>query len=259
MEFFTINSTIIADVKAALRRALPSMKSSHRVEALARGLSWSTYAALRAKISTITCECKINQNSFSEYLAEHGIYSQITLSNILVEINSTSLRKVDFLEEVCFDSDEYYLEQELSASYREVIGANAEAELFRQKLREIMSASHPELVDFTTNEDFYLAKLRQLSADNKQLENKNRQLEVGLEMSRSESSWHCQSVNALKQLIWNLRQVSPEFAEIHNHAQIESSQAMMEQIRMRRVLEAELDTLRRDAVKALILERASKV
>ncbi|MCA6108057.1 hypothetical protein [Bradyrhizobium cenepequi] len=40
----TITITDVEHIKAVLRTALPDVKSSHRVEALARGLGWRTNA-----------------------------------------------------------------------------------------------------------------------------------------------------------------------------------------------------------------------
>lgn len=65
----------VADVdfiKAELGRMLPDVKSSHRVEAMARGLGWNTNAALRADLAGGTALRTVDDWAFSGYLKEHG-------------------------------------------------------------------------------------------------------------------------------------------------------------------------------------------
>jgi len=49
---FAISLTEVERMKDAVRASLPDVKSSHRVEALARGLGWNTNVALRRR-----CRC----------------------------------------------------------------------------------------------------------------------------------------------------------------------------------------------------------
>lgn len=65
----------IDSMKADLTKSLPDIKSSHRVEALARALGFQTYAALRARdlfLSPILTE--VNWLAFSDYLKEKGFH-----------------------------------------------------------------------------------------------------------------------------------------------------------------------------------------
>ena len=59
-------------VKKSLAFLLPNVKSSHRVEAMARGLGFSTNAALRASLATGPVSRSINDGAFLDYLADHG-------------------------------------------------------------------------------------------------------------------------------------------------------------------------------------------
>lgn len=65
----------LADVdslKAELGRILPDVKSSHRVEAMARGLGWDTNAALRSALADSSARCSVDCHAFTGYLKEHG-------------------------------------------------------------------------------------------------------------------------------------------------------------------------------------------
>ncbi|MBI2240792.1 MAG: hypothetical protein HYU59_08320 [Magnetospirillum gryphiswaldense] len=65
----------LADVdslKAELGRILPDVKSSHRVEAMARGLGWNTNAALRTELVNGAMERAVDNGLFDRYLTEHG-------------------------------------------------------------------------------------------------------------------------------------------------------------------------------------------
>jgi hypothetical protein len=68
----TISLPEIEHVKDALRSALPDVKSSHRVEAMARGLGWQTYAALRAALAAASVEVGADEDAFVAYLREHS-------------------------------------------------------------------------------------------------------------------------------------------------------------------------------------------
>lgn len=60
----------VDSMKADLTKYLPSIKSSHRVEALARALGFKTYAALRS--ATLPIEVAVNWPAFNDYLREKG-------------------------------------------------------------------------------------------------------------------------------------------------------------------------------------------
>jgi hypothetical protein len=61
------------ELKAYLTKALPEIKSSHRVEALGRGLGFKTYAALRAAAQSSEMPmATVSGMRFTSYLAEHS-------------------------------------------------------------------------------------------------------------------------------------------------------------------------------------------
>lgn len=68
----SLSMSDIAAIKAELGRRLPNVKSSHRVEAMARGLGWKTNAALRAVLASGQTEYEISDKAFFVYLASHG-------------------------------------------------------------------------------------------------------------------------------------------------------------------------------------------
>ena len=59
-------------IKKELRLNLPHVKSSHRAEAMARGLGWKSNAALRAALMCGPADCVLNDDAFSGYLEEKG-------------------------------------------------------------------------------------------------------------------------------------------------------------------------------------------
>lgn len=66
----------IDSMKADLTKYLPHIKSSHRVEALARALGYKTYAALRANnLFWSPIQGEVNWLAFSNYLQEKGFYT----------------------------------------------------------------------------------------------------------------------------------------------------------------------------------------
>ena len=67
-----ISLTDIDSIKADLLCLLPDVKSSHRVEAMARGFGWNTNAALRAELTNGPQERTVNDYAFTGYLKEHG-------------------------------------------------------------------------------------------------------------------------------------------------------------------------------------------
>jgi hypothetical protein len=69
----SVTSAGLELLKADLTRALPQIKSSHRCEAVARGLGFRTYAALRAASqSPDPIIATANGAAFSAYLLAHG-------------------------------------------------------------------------------------------------------------------------------------------------------------------------------------------
>jgi len=59
-------------LKKELGKKLPGVKSSHRVEALARGLGWKSNAALRASLICGPTACSVTDEPFDAYLHERG-------------------------------------------------------------------------------------------------------------------------------------------------------------------------------------------
>lgn len=51
---------------------LPDVKSSHRVEAMARGLGWNSNATLRADLADGPQVRTVDEARFTTYLTEHG-------------------------------------------------------------------------------------------------------------------------------------------------------------------------------------------
>ena len=68
----TITVSDVEHMKADLRGALPDVKSSHRVEALARGLGWRTNAAMRSELASGPRVAGADDDAFLEYLREHS-------------------------------------------------------------------------------------------------------------------------------------------------------------------------------------------
>jgi hypothetical protein len=69
----SVTSPAIERIKALLTQSLPDVKSSHRVEALGRGLGFRAYAALRAAAQApAPVVATVIGSHFSDYLREHG-------------------------------------------------------------------------------------------------------------------------------------------------------------------------------------------
>jgi len=107
-----ISYSDIERIKTALRAELPDMKSSHRVEALARGLCWNTYAAMLAALRGGPANRGVNQTAFDEYLMEAG-YRSIPTDTLwrvipeLAEIDAIAQREMrsdmpDKIEGMCW-------------------------------------------------------------------------------------------------------------------------------------------------------------
>jgi hypothetical protein len=86
----------VEHMKADLRAALPDVKSSHRAEALARGLGWSTNAAMRAALAAGPVETGADEDAFLQYLREHSFdASRGCMSRILAK---SGIRRAMYLE-----------------------------------------------------------------------------------------------------------------------------------------------------------------
>jgi len=68
----SITPTAVNQLKADLTRALPAVKSSHRVEALARGMGFSTYASMLAAADLPRTLGEADGASFTRYLGSRG-------------------------------------------------------------------------------------------------------------------------------------------------------------------------------------------
>jgi hypothetical protein len=93
-------------LKAGLTKALPEVKSSHRVEALGRGLGFKTYAALRTAAQSSEPLVTVSAASFSGYLAEHSfkvapahLYragAQVAINDVLDRMPRLSIHGIGF-------------------------------------------------------------------------------------------------------------------------------------------------------------------
>lgn len=81
----------VARIKRVLASLLPHIKSCHRVEAMARGLGYNTYAGMRTDIADDMRLRKISNEAFSAYLASKGF--AVDGNNLL----STAIAKSDLL------------------------------------------------------------------------------------------------------------------------------------------------------------------
>lgn len=81
-------------IKKELGLHLPHVKSSHRAEAMARGLGWKSNAALRAALMCGEADCRVNDEAFAGYLRGKGFegLADCCLSAI-VEVISESERE----------------------------------------------------------------------------------------------------------------------------------------------------------------------
>lgn len=94
-------------LKANLTKTITEVKSSHRVEALGRGLGFKTYAALRAAAQSIEpSTAVVSGASFAAYLAGHGfevdpthIYraaAQVAINGVLERMPRLSIYGIGF-------------------------------------------------------------------------------------------------------------------------------------------------------------------
>lgn len=102
-----ITSSSLDELKAYLTKVLPEVKSSHRVEALGRGLGFKTNAALRvAAQSSETPMAIVSGARFTAYLAEHSfevdpacLYraaAQVAIKDVLDKMPQLSIHGVGF-------------------------------------------------------------------------------------------------------------------------------------------------------------------
>lgn len=68
----TLSLSEIEFIKHELTTVLPDVKSSHRVEAVARGLGWNSNAAMRAELGRGAAERTVNDSAFAAYLKDQG-------------------------------------------------------------------------------------------------------------------------------------------------------------------------------------------
>jgi hypothetical protein len=82
-----ITENDVERMKTDLRTVLSDVKSSHRVEALARGLGWRTNAAMRVALAGGPVEVFADDSAFRDYLREHSFDTpEHTLSRALAKI-----------------------------------------------------------------------------------------------------------------------------------------------------------------------------
>ena len=98
---FILNLSLTAarsvEMKLDLAKSLPWVKSSHRVEAIARSLGFKTHASLLAAThDQETVPCIVEGSKFVSYLAEHGF--EVTPIEFYVAAARTAIR--DVLEKV---------------------------------------------------------------------------------------------------------------------------------------------------------------
>lgn len=68
----SVGEAAIEQIKTSIRESLPDVKSSHRAEAIARGLGFNTNAALRAAIVKEYATRVVDEDTFVDYLQSHG-------------------------------------------------------------------------------------------------------------------------------------------------------------------------------------------
>jgi hypothetical protein len=93
LEFYLkVDSNSIESIKADLTKYFKNVKSSHRVEALARALGFNTYAALRAEIQKETSgKVLLNWVSFRAYLEEKG-YNDVIARPLFLAAGRATIR-----------------------------------------------------------------------------------------------------------------------------------------------------------------------
>jgi hypothetical protein len=69
----SVTASAVDTIKLSLTRALPEVKSSHRCEALARGLGYRTYASLKAETGAGR-KAVVDSTAFTAYLVQHDFH-----------------------------------------------------------------------------------------------------------------------------------------------------------------------------------------
>ncbi|MGY3494390.1 hypothetical protein [Bradyrhizobium sp. USDA 4502] len=103
----SVTLPVVEKIKATLTTTLPNVKSSHRVEALGRGLGFRTYAALRAAVEApAPLSVAVTGASFSVYLKAHGfevdpvhLYratAQVAIQGVLDKAPRLNIRGIGF-------------------------------------------------------------------------------------------------------------------------------------------------------------------
>ena len=88
----TVIPASIEDMKSDLRTALPTAGSCHRVEALARGLGWRTYAAMLGAVISGPAERDVQPAAFVAYMAAQGLV--VTADHMIRTACCTQIRAV---------------------------------------------------------------------------------------------------------------------------------------------------------------------
>lgn len=90
---FLISLNSVQQIKKQLGQKIPDVKSSHRVEAMARGFGWKTNAALRAALMCAPTRCSVDDEAFEKYLAERGFTPPAgTLSSVVEGVFASDKR-----------------------------------------------------------------------------------------------------------------------------------------------------------------------
>jgi hypothetical protein len=96
----TVTLTDIEHMKDALRASLPDVKSSHRTEALARGLGWATNASMRAALAAAPAETSSDEGAFLSYLRQHS-FEAPSGSLVRAFAQAGTRRAMDLESELC--------------------------------------------------------------------------------------------------------------------------------------------------------------
>jgi hypothetical protein len=90
-----LTSHDIDGVKRELGHLLPEVKSSHRVEAMARGLGYQTNASLRAKLQNGAAPCALDEEAFADYLTSKDFPKPpyATLAEAVSRVRDGDVRK----------------------------------------------------------------------------------------------------------------------------------------------------------------------
>jgi hypothetical protein len=89
---YSITPARIDALKARLAELAPDVQASHRVEALARGLEFRTWASLLAwKKTTTGNERHVDVDAFVDYLASHGMQTPKIVFESIIALTSPRL------------------------------------------------------------------------------------------------------------------------------------------------------------------------